>query len=90
MNGVKCPQDFYYFMVRQRSNYIFILDLFINFVCFFQGILAVGLIFLPLPISYLIGKDSSMILRLLLKDHERQIRKTFLYRVRYLFSKNSA
>jgi hypothetical protein len=53
----------------EKQPYIYFLDLFINFVCFFQGILAAGSIFLPLLILHLMGKDSSMIMRLLLNDH---------------------
>lgn len=67
---------------------MFTLDLFINLVCFFQGILAVGHIFLPLPISYLIGKDSTVIMWLL-KDHKRKIKKNF-NREGVSFSRNSA
>lgn len=75
-------------MVRERRNHIFTLDLFINFVCFLQGLLAVGDIFLPLPISYLIGKDSSMISRLLLKGHKRQIKNKLFLLSGISFSRN--
>lgn len=68
-------------MIGKGSNHVFILDLFINFVCFSQGILAVRHIniFLPLPKTYLIGKDGSII-----EIIKRQI-KNFFYRVGYLF-----
>lgn len=42
---------------------------------FFQKNLGHWTYFLPLPTSYLIGKDSSMIIRLLLSDHKRELKE---------------